>query len=330
MNLKNERQLAVIPATELKCFLEQEGEPFLQSIITTGYLPIEERPKSRGLYYEAYRTPDAKGAIVISHGFSETIEKYKEVIYYMVKNGYAVYLADHRGHGRSLRDTAHPNRIHLMHFSDYVSDLHLFLTRIVKPRTQELPLYLFAHSMGGAIGAAYLEAHPHVFQKAVFNSPMLRINFGQISETAALLLAFCMKLLGKGDTYAPGQHDFIPGELFSQSASSCEERFGYYQDKKEATALFQVSGSSYRWIYESARATKSMRSKKSCAKIEIPVLLFQCMHDDYVDARGIDEFIRHTPAASLVQVADCKHEIYNSADAVLQDYYKKIFLFLED
>ncbi len=329
MNLKNEQQPLPIPAKELKSFLEQEGEPFLQSLVTTGYLPIEERSESRRLYYEAYRTPDAKGAIVISHGFSETTEKYKEVIYYMVKSGYAVYLADHRGHGRSLRDTTHPNRIHLIHFSDYVSDLHLFLTMIVKPRTQELPLYLFAHSMGGAIGAAYLEAYPRVFQKAVFSSPMLRINFGQISETAALLLALCMKLLGKGDTYAPGQHDFITGELFSQSASSCEERFRYYQDKKEATALFQVSGSSYCWIYECARATKSIRGKKGCAKIRVPVLLFQCMHDDYVDARGIDEFIKHTPAATLVRVADCKHEIYNSADAVLQDYYDRLFRFLE-
>lgn len=320
--------ISIIPAAELADYMEQRAIPYLTGISTTGYLALPEDSKSKGIYYEYYRAKDAKGAVVICHGFSESAEKYKEVIYYMVSVGYSVFIIDHRGHGRSIRVTAHPNKIHVAHFSDYVSDLHLLIEKIVKPRAVGLPLYLFAHSMGGAIGTLYLETYPDNFKKAVLSSPMLRINTGIFPETAALMIAHSMVRRGNGEAYGLGQNDFIPGERFEDSASSCEERFRYYSQKREATPQFQVSGSSYNWIYEAIRADKFMRSEKACAKIKIPVLVFQCMNDGSVDARGISEFVAHAPSTTLVQMTDCKHEIYNSSDSVLKDYYRQLFQFL--
>lgn len=322
--------ISIIPATDLDTYMNKHALPYLNGISTTGYLAVPDHPESKGVYYEYYRAKDAKGTIVISHGFSESAEKYKEVIYYMVSSGYSVFIIDQRGHGRSLRVSSHPNKIHVEHFGDYVSDLHLFVEKIVKPRTAGLPLYLFAHSMGGAIGALYLETYPNDFQKAVLSSPMLRINTSIFPETAALLIARSMVKQGKGEAYGLWQHDFIPGESFSDSASSCEERFLYYSKKREATPHFQVSGSTYNWIYEAIRADRSMRSKEGCSKIKIPILVFQCMKDSSVDARGISEFVSHTPSAKLIQITDCKHEIYNSCDSVLKKYYDQLFRFLRD
>ena len=65
-----------------------------------GYI---ESYDSTAIYYRTYRIPQAKAAIVISHGFCEFAEKYKEVIYYFLKNGYSVYVPEHRGHGYSDR-----------------------------------------------------------------------------------------------------------------------------------------------------------------------------------------------------------------------------------
>lgn len=53
------------------------------------------------IYYEKYIKKDSKGKIVISHGLAECIEKYTEIIYYFLKEGYAVYILEHRGNGRS-------------------------------------------------------------------------------------------------------------------------------------------------------------------------------------------------------------------------------------
>ena len=44
-------------------------------------------------------------------------------------------------------------------YQEYVKDLHVFVDGIVKKRSKSGELYLFAHSMGGAIGALFLEEY---------------------------------------------------------------------------------------------------------------------------------------------------------------------------
>ena len=70
----------------------------LDDIKVTGNLKGELDNK---MYYEIYKINDDIGGIVISHGFTECIEKYREFIYYLTREGYSVYIMEHRGHGRS-------------------------------------------------------------------------------------------------------------------------------------------------------------------------------------------------------------------------------------
>lgn len=319
-------KLHILPETNFAAAMDREVIPFLSDICQSGYLPL---PSGQGsLYYESYCPADAKGAIVISHGFCESIEKYKEVIYYFIKAGFQVYLADHRGHGRSLRETSHPNMVHINQFIDYVEDLHAFITGIVKPASMGLPLYLYAHSMGGAIGTLYLETYPQTFQKAILTSPMLAIYMGPIPAFAAKALGFFMVKLHHGQSYAPGQHEFHLGERWEDSGSSCEERFQYYQNKKEAEPQFQNCGSSYGWAYTSLCACHFMTQKRNCAKVTVPVLVFQSPNDTFVKASGISRFVKNCPSARLVPIRDSRHEIYNSATPVIEKYYKTILAFL--
>ena len=62
-------------------------EPYLAERRETGYT---ERVKGQPIYYESYQIPQAKGVIVISHGFTEAAAKYSESIYYMLRSGYSV------------------------------------------------------------------------------------------------------------------------------------------------------------------------------------------------------------------------------------------------
>lgn len=323
--------IQILPENDFDSHMDREVIPYLSSIARCGYLSIDAaRGEAGRLYYEAYRPQNARGAIVISHGFCETIEKYKEVIYYFAKMGFQVYLADQRGHGRSLRDTSHPNMVHINRFEDYTETLHRFITAIVIPGAVSLPLYLYAHSMGGGIGAFYLETYPDTFQKAVLTSPMLGISMGPVPAFPAKALGYVMIKLGRAQCYAPGQHDFIPGEKWEESGSSCRERFDYYQRKKESTPLFQNSGSSYSWAYRSLCACTQMTQKKNCAKITIPVLVFQSENDTFVKASAIEQFAENTPSARLVSVSGSRHEIYNSHREILIPYYQEIFRFLDE
>ena len=46
-------------------------------------------------------TATFRGAIVISHGFTEFAEKYDELVWYFLLAGYSVCVLEHRGHGKS-------------------------------------------------------------------------------------------------------------------------------------------------------------------------------------------------------------------------------------
>lgn len=320
-------EIPLIPDARFGEIMDKKVVPYLASICRKGYMEI--LPGGGSLYYEAYCPRGAKGAVVICHGYTESIEKYKEVIYYFVRAGYQVYLADHRGHGRSFRETAHPNMVHVNRFTDYVKDLHAFVTGIVQPSCGPLPLYLYAHSMGGCIGAFYLEIYPHTFQKAVLTAPMMGISVG-MPPLAGRILGRVMMCLHRENIYAPGQHPFVPGENFKNSCSASLGRYRYYQVKKEKNPLFQNSGSSYGWVYQSLNACNFITQKKNCKRIAVPVLVFQSANDSTVKGSAIARFVRHTPTAHLVRVPGSKHEIYNSPSRVLKNYYDRIFRFLSD
>ena len=117
--------------------------------------------------------PTATRAVVVLHGYTESGEKFREMTWYFLQSGFSVYAIDHRGHGRSARAVDETWLTHIDHFSDYVRDLEAFMDRVVLPRAQNLPLCLYAHSMGGAVGSMMLQRHPKMFARAVLTAPMI-------------------------------------------------------------------------------------------------------------------------------------------------------------
>lgn len=329
----------IIPDEQFEIEMNQKVVPYLQSICQHGYLPISGSchalqgssvPDAKGnaLYYEIYRPVTATGAVVISHGYCESAEKYKEVIYYFTQAGYEVYIAEHRGHGRSFRETTHPNMVHVSDFSSYVTDLHAFISTIVRPYSDGLPLYLFAHSMGGAVGALYLQTYPDTFTRAILSAPMLALSIRPLPVPCAIALGHIMTLLHRSENYAPGQHAFSPGRNFEKSGCSCPERFYYYQEKRESFPCFQNSGSSYGWAYHSLNACRLITQKKNCNKITAPVLVFRSLDDSVVAPSGILRFVKNTPSSKQINFEGSRHEIYNSPASILKKYYQEIFKFL--
>ena len=67
----------------------------------------------------------------------------------LVSRGYAVHAFDLRGHGDSEGD-----RVWVTRFGDYLDDLGIFLRR-VREQEPNKKVFLFGHSMGGAIVTLY-------------------------------------------------------------------------------------------------------------------------------------------------------------------------------
>ncbi|WP_297798506.1 alpha/beta fold hydrolase [uncultured Eudoraea sp.] len=138
------------------------------------------------IYYRIFEQPDTEKAILISSGRTEAAIKYKELIFDLAKNGYAIYILDHRGQGLSGRMTENPDMGYIDNFQFYIDDMKYFYDHYLKPENYKNS-YLLAHSMGGAIGITYLEQHPNDFTAAAFSSPMLGLTPSICSIVEALV-----------------------------------------------------------------------------------------------------------------------------------------------
>lgn len=302
--------------------MHSEAEPYLAQRMESGFF---ERAVGEPIYYEHYKADSPKGVIVISHGFTETIKKFTESIYYMLQAGYDVWGPDHRGHGRSFRMNDNPYVVHTEHFEDYVLDLEFFVRTIVRPASGDLPVYLYAHSMGGCIGAWIIEEYQTLFDKAVLSSPMLGLSFGAIPVPVVYAAA---SIIGIGNRRKNpfGSDGKFKGEPdFENSAGSSECRYNYNFKKILADPKIQTCAPSIQWGKEAAKACSFVFTEADM--IRIPVLLFQAGADTVVKNEAQDLFADWVENCEFVKIPDMKHELYMTNMPVLKDYWEKIFSF---
>lgn len=109
-----------------------------------------------------------KGQIFLLHGFTDHIGSYRKIIDFLLRNGLSVVAHDHPGHGM----TSGP-RGEIDDFKTY-ADVAYIVNQTFK--NDQLPQYLMAHSMGGAVTLELLKAHPALSFETVFLlAPLVRI-----------------------------------------------------------------------------------------------------------------------------------------------------------
>ena len=302
-------------------------EPYLKKRFKYGYILGKKNLK---LYYEKFIVKNPKANIVICHGLRECTEKYYELIYYFMKEGYSVFIMEHRGHGRSQRLGIDTSQINVEKFDYYVEDFKKFIDEIVIPDSNNKSLLLFAHSMGGGIGTVFLEEYTNYFKAAVLSSPMHEMNTGKSPKILANIVSIGMRLCGKEKWYLPGQKPYTGEKKFPSSSTSCKERYEYIHDKIKKNKVYHSGGSSALWYIESSKATRKLLKKENASKVKIPVVLFQAEYDTYVIPRAQNKFATYAKNCEIIQVKESKHESYFERDEIAFDVIDKIMLFYEN
>jgi len=315
-----------ITENKIEHHLNHKVENKLKNIVKDGYFEGENNVK---IYYKKYNTKKAKGTIVISHGYTESLEKYKELIYYFVQEGYSVYALEHRGHGRSgSLGIAGEKQVHIEDFDFYVNDLKTFMDKIVLPENKDEKIFLFGHSMGGAIGGLFLERHEGYFDAAILNSPMMQL----IDETNLdSVIGYLNSRIenGEGGNFFLGSNTFNPEPDLEGSGTSSEGRYNSIHKIITNNEVYQRTGGSVNWFKESLEAGKEVVANSS--KINVPVLLFQAGKDSYVMPEGQNKFVEANPEyCKLIRYDEAKHEIYFERDEILFPYLEEVFNFYEE
>lgn len=270
----------------------------------------------------------ARGTVLMIHGFTESGDKFAELIFSLLHHGLAVVTLDHRGHGRSWHPAGvdHPSTTHVDRFDDYVEDLRQVIERIVLPLPA--PRMLFAHSMGGAIAARYLEEHDGVFERAVLSSPMIAPNTGGIPPWVTGLICRAATLLGRGRRHVFVAHPYAGPEDFATSAASSAERFAWWDGVKAAHAEYQNACPSYGWTLESVKVTRTLLRPGAVERIRIPVRLYTAENDASVLPEPQRRFAARLPHGEQILVRGARHEIYRSPDEVMGPWWDGVLAFL--
>ena len=299
---------------------------------------IEERRQNKeltaldgaNLYTSFFTADEPKGTVMLLHGFTENIEKFSEVIFAFLKEGYSVLCYDQRGHGRSYRypGVESYDITHVGHFEDYLKDAELVYNSWMKDAVK--PLILMGHSMGGAVAALILERGILPFDKAVLTSPMVAPATGGFPAWTGDLICRAAILAGKGKKRIFLSKPYTGEEKFEDSCANSRERFDWYDEIKRTTPVFQNSSPTYRWTKESIGVTRNILAKGQPEKVRIPVLILQASDDNTVEGAPQEALAKRLAKGRLVRIENARHEIYRSVDEVCGKWWKEITDFLKE
>ncbi|MBP5618228.1 MAG: alpha/beta fold hydrolase, partial [Clostridia bacterium] len=235
------------------------------------------------------------------------------------------------GHGHSLRTVGDPEATHVEHCSDYVDDLDALIKGIVLQRAGSLPLFLFGHSMGGAVVVKYLADHPEVkIAKAILSSPMVCPQTHRFPRRL---------LLARTKTYAkrfgptanfPHSRPFNPAPAFESSSDTSWARFREHIRLRCVDIYYRNSTATVRWMLEALPVKDELLKRKTTNGITCPVLIVSCGRDTVVRNGPQRRLARHLKNARVVFLKEAKHTPFTACQPVIGEYYDALFRFLAE
>ena len=284
-----------------------------------------------------------KGAIVISSGRTESMIKYKELVHDLWRNGWSVYIHDHRGQGLSAREPAvadAPMKGHVERFGDYVDDLSSFVRGPVAAGGHR-NVFLLAHSMGGAISALLLQAEgPPLFRAAAMSSPMLRIKglAGLPADLLSCRIGAGETRIGHATDVVIGGKGYVAPPFEGNNLTGSRVRYDWVLAQDAAHPQTRLGSPTYGWLAQSCEAALQARSRGE--RVRTPVLVMQAGSDGIVHNSGGEEFcdgVRKTQPArgcdgrggGPVVVPGAQHELFIETDDKRDEVLRRTLAFFE-
>ncbi|RQP07024.1 MAG: alpha/beta hydrolase [Paracoccus sp. BP8] len=276
------------------------------------WLRAEDGVRLRAAHWAA---GGASGTVLLFPGRTEYLEKYGEVAADLNAAGLDVLALDWRGQGMSDRLQANVRPGHIGSFADYQRDV---VELVVAAQELDLPRpwHLLAHSMGGTIGLAALEAGLPV-QSAVFSAPMWGINLRRVPEAAAMALAVTLCRLGRGGHPAPGsggEESFVLLDPFHDNLLTHDgRRWGRLVAEAATWPDISVGGASNDWLRAALLECRRLAALPAPA---LPALIALGDCERIVSPRAIRSRAAAWPGARLLELSDCRHEPMMERDPV--------------
>lgn len=268
-------------------------------------------------------TDNPKAVIQIIHGLKEHKRRYYDFAEYLKNNGYAVFMSDNRGHGYSVNDE-YP--------LGYMADIHLLvkdqyeITKYIKSKYKNIPLYMLGHSYGSMIARTYLQNYDTEITKLILSGT---VAYNKFVNTGLLLGKIINLIKGK-----KGNSIILQSFADNDNASwvcSNPETMAQYKSDKFCTGYKYMNISIYN-IFKGMKELHNINAYK-CQNPELKILSITGEKDPVTQGeKGIADSIFSLKKAGYKNIEsiiykNMLHEVLNEVNK--EQVYKDVLEFIE-
>ena len=318
--------LHAIPENDYARTYEREVKPFLASGQRFSFQSADGKTDLQGI---RFIHPKAKGTIVAVNGSTESWLKDGELFYDLYRSGFSVASYDHRGQGLSPHLVpSNPQIGQIDDFALYAADLNAFVRQEIAPEKNE-KTFLLANSMGGGIALDYLQSYPSPFRAVALTAPMIRINTAPYPESVARTMVAFLQMIGLGDHYTIGKHNWNPKEPFEgNTLTSSRARWDCGHSVWQSHPGAVLGGPSNDWVARAISRTAEIR--KRLPEIKANILILQAGKEHFVMNPDQEMARAAIPGTLLVRLPDARHGILKESDPIREKALAKILRFFEN
>jgi alpha-beta hydrolase superfamily lysophospholipase len=245
------------------------------------------------LYAEEFvPTGDAKGVVLVTHGYMEHCGRYRELARVIVDAGWACLTYDVRGHGKSPGD-----RGFVASFDEFLADFKLALAT-AKRLAPNKPVVLLGHSHGSLITLRALTSDsPPDACAAIVSSPYLAPKYA-VPSWQRLLAKVASRLVPKLTQ---------PSPLRSEDLTHDPAKIAAHKADKLLFDKLPV-----RWFTEASAAQAYVEAHAN--RIKIPTTWLVAGADPVCDPAVSKRVAARVSGAHYVELDGMKHEVFNEVD----------------
>lgn len=255
----------------------------------------------------------ARGAVVLSGGRTEPIEKYFEVICELQARGFTVLVHDWRGQGLSQRLAPDRLKGHAAGVRPFLDDYHALLAAFEDrlPR----PWIAMGHSMGGCLTLlALARGEAARFAAGVLSAPMLGLKLPLPRRLAAGLAAL-LCAIGRGQGYVPLQGGAPLEDHFEDNRLTHDEaRYLRHRRQLHACPDLALGNVTWGWMNFAFQAMAELARPSRLAMVTLPMLLCSAEDDQIVEVAAQARAASLLPDARYLIVDGARHEILQETD----------------
>jgi len=273
--------------------------------------------RQRAAFYPAV---DPVGAVVVSTGRTEFIEKYFEVIGELLERRYSVLIHDWRGQGLSTRLLPDALKGHANRFYDLVDDygrlLDHYETRLPKPWIS------LSHSMGGCLTMMAFARGERRFSAAIQSAPMLSLKPQR--QLPLRIAVWLMDHLGGANAYAlGGKADpyvaTFDGDRLTHDRARWDRTMAILQQHRDLA----LGGVTWGWIESAFEAMAWLQRTPRLAEVAMPVSILGAGQDLLVDSYGQKLVAEHLPHCRYLEIPGAFHEILVETDDIRAIFWRE-------